>query len=152
MKVPFTVYDAAGRILRSGHAPSEAAARGQGDHVLVGVIGDDARQQVFGGELVDRIMDEPTLIEVRAEARDRIEREAALRRRGLMPLDRVLAAMIDVLDDPTGPSRPVLDEWRANIAAIETVRRDAIAAIEAATTIAEARAAGKPDWDAAPSS
>lgn len=51
MSVPFTVHGAGGAILRSGSAPSEAAALLQGGNVLLGQAGSDETQYVLDGAL-----------------------------------------------------------------------------------------------------
>lgn len=54
MSVFYTAFATDGRVLKSGKAPSEAAARLQGEHVIVGVQGHDVTQYVIDGALADR--------------------------------------------------------------------------------------------------
>lgn len=141
MKIPFTVYDPdSGRILRSGECP-EADLKAQGEHVLIGVAGDDQRQHVRDGDLVDEPPAGPPLAEAKAELRGRADATAERERRGLMPAHDVLALIVDALDDPDGDAHARLRGWRARAAAIEARRRDAHRAIDKARTHAAAERA-----------
>lgn len=128
MSVPYTLYDADGRILKSGVAESPMAAVLQatvvGEFVLVGVAGDDATQQVVDGVLVAR----PTGA-LPPRTAEHIDREAATKRRALMPIDQVLTMLADAVAGAPGASQR-LAAWREAISSIEAARMAAHAKID----------------------